>query len=214
MKNIRYQMKIIYSILILFLFSCSDNFEKQIWENNKNADFKIYEQILNDSTLFFFFPEDKFSDIKFIISKTNKWEPERFYLSSKNQIGTFLRDDDELSDYNTTYLFSEVKNIVSDDEKKALANFSQTILSDTVNYEFNNLKKISLNDEFEGMCIEISKPIFSSTNQFAFLDIYVHKNLSKTKIDTTTYYEKIGVILKKDNKNNWKLFKKKLWIML
>ena len=207
-------MKIIYSILILFLFSCSDNFEKQIWENNKNADFKIYEQILNDSTLFFFFPEDKFSDIKFIISKTNKWEPERFYLSSKNQIGTFLRDDDELSDYNTTYLFSEVKNIVSDDEKKALANFSQTILSDTVNYEFNNLKKISLNDEFEGMCIEISKPIFSSTNQFAFLDIYVHKNLSKTKIDTTTYYEKIGVILKKDNKNNWKLFKKKLWIML
>jgi len=62
--------------------------------------------------------------------------------------------------------------------------------------------------------IEILKPIYSSNNQFAFLDIYVHKNLSKTKINTKTYYEKIGVILKKDNKNNWKLYKKKLWLML
>jgi hypothetical protein len=129
-------------------------------------------------------------------------------------LGEFLRDDNELSDNNTTYLFSEVNNLVSDSEKKALANFSQTIVCDTINYEFNNLQKISSNEEFEGMCIEISKPIFSSNNQFAFLDIYVHKNLSKAKIDTTTYYEKIGVILKKDNKNNWKLFKKKLWIML
>lgn len=207
-------MKVIYSIFILFLFSCSNNIEKQICENNKNADFKIYEQIVNDSTLYFFFPEDKFSDIKFIIDKTNKWEPERFYISSKNQFGEFLRDDEELSDNNTTYLFSDVKNIVSDNEKKALANFSQTILSDTINYEFKNLKKISSNDEFKGMCIEISKPIFSSNNQFAFLDIFVHKNLTTSKIDSSTYYEKIGVILKKDNKNNFKLFKKKLWLML
>jgi hypothetical protein len=53
MKNTTHKMKGLYSILIIFLFSCSDNIEKQIWENNKNVDFKIYEQIVNDSTLFF-----------------------------------------------------------------------------------------------------------------------------------------------------------------
>jgi hypothetical protein len=207
-------MKIIYSTLILFLFSCSENIEKQILENNKNADFKIYEQIVNDSTLFFFFPEDKFSDIKFIINKTKKWKPERFYISSKNTLGEFLRGEDELSDKNTIYLFSEVEDLVSESEKEALAKFSQTIIIDTIDYEFNNLKKISSNEAFEGMCIEISKPVFSSNNELAFLDVYLHKNLTKTRIDTSTYYEKIGIILKKDNNNNWKLFKKKLWLML
>lgn len=207
-------MKFIYPILIFFLFSCSNNIENQIGENNKNVDFQIYERILTDSTLFFLFPEDNFSNIKFIHNKTRKWEPERFYISTKDQFREFLRSNVELSDYKTTYLFSEVESLVSGGEKKALANFSQTIESETIYYEFDNLQKVSSNEEFEGMCIEILKPIYSSNNQFAFLDIYVHNNLSKTKIDAKTYYEKIGVILKKDNNNNWKLYKKKLWLML
>lgn len=207
-------MKAIFTILILFLLSCSDNIEKQLQENNKYTDFKIYEEILKDSAVFFFFPDDKFSDMKFIINTTKKWEPARFFLSNQNQLKAFFGDEDELSDNNTTYLFSEDKNLVSDREQKALANFSQKIVQDTIDYEFNNLQKISSNDAFEGMCIEISTPIYSSNNQFAFLDIFVHKNISKMKIDRSTFYEKIGIILKKEPKGNWKLYKKKLWIML
>lgn len=207
-------MKILLLLSTLLIFSCSNKLEKQIIENNKNVDFDIYENVINDSSLYFFFPEDHFDSIKYIINKTKRWEYERFHLSTKNLIGEFLRDEDELSDKNTTYLFSEVESIISNNEKKALANFSQTIALDSINYNFKNFEQISNNERFEGICLEISKPIYSSDSNFAFLDIYLHKNLSKRTLDTTTYYEKIGVILNKDLNGQWKLYKKKVWIML
>jgi len=195
--------------------SCTDNdLPQKLAFNNQSVDYSIYQPILADSTIFLFIPEDTYSDIKYILNKSRRWEPERFYLPDENRWGTFFSGEDELSKRNTTYMFSHHEKLISQREKKLLADMSQYIPNDSIDFTFNQWTPIAVDEPFKGFCIELSRPLYSADKQYAFLNIFLHYNDTLQPVDPTTYYEKVAVILQKDSTAQWQILDTKKWLML
>jgi hypothetical protein len=183
--------------------------------NQTDANFEIYNYILKDSTNFPLFPEDKFSDIKYIFDTTIKWDESRFIISDNDRLQYKLSPNtEELNPYNHTYLFSTFENLISEKEKEALCCIAQSIRPYKIETSFKTLKKINRAKQFKGICLEVTQPIYSKDKKFIFLEMFIHKNDELKLYDSTTYYSKVGLIYEKQKDKAWKQVFKKPWLML
>lgn len=208
------KLNIILGIIIIFT-SCKTKVEKNDCNENLSnltgSNFEIYNEVFSDSTNFPLYGEDKFSDVKYLIDSSTEWDIKRFVVTQKERSDAY---SDEHSPYNHTYLFNELENLVSEEEKANLSCIAKNIKRTKIGTSINEFKKISRYQKFTGFCLELTQPIYSEDKNLVFIDMFIHKNDDLRPLDTLTYYSKVGFIYEKQDNGNWKQKDKKGWIML
>ncbi len=189
-------------ICLMFLFICNfcfsqaDTFYKIIFENKKNFDIvKILggripkKFILVDSTVLFY--------------------PKSFWLDNidlKDEKVIKEIEEDEHHPFNNVYIFSqkEYDVLISDDEKKYLSQACQKFKSKKIKIAEKKYFTVETTNNLDGFYFLVSEPVYSSNNQFAFVEVDIKSKGVFLDEKTDEYFGVLKIIFSKDANGIWK----------
>lgn len=189
-------------ICLMFLFICNfcfsqaDTFYKIIFENKKNFDIvKILggripkKFILVDSTVLFY--------------------PKSFWLDNidlKDEKVIKEIEEDEHHPLNNVYIFSqkEYDVLISDDEKKYLSQACQKFKSKKIKIAEKKYFTVETTNNLDGFYFLVSEPVYSSNNQFAFVEVDIKSKGVFLDEKTDEYFGVLKIIFSKDANGIWK----------
>ena len=189
-------------ICLMFLFICNfcfsqaDTFYKIIFENKKNFDIvKILGRripkkiILVDSTVLFY--------------------PKSFWLDNidlKDEKVIKEIEEDEHHPFNNVYIFSqkEYDVLISDDEKKYLSQACQKFKSKKIKIAEKKYFTVETTNNLDGFYFLVSEPVYSSNNQFAFVEVDIKSKGVFLDEKTDEYFGVLKIIFSKDANGIWK----------
>ncbi len=149
----------------------------------------------------------------YVLNRTDKWETCRFFIKDNIKSDSVRKAiaNDEHHHYNDCYIFKDpaLDRLFSDVEKEHLYQFAQLIKSRTLANGSNNFALIkSFRAAKQGFFFTVSDPVFSTDNQFAFLEIISHKKTKETKEFNDTYFGRTFLIYQNVKGKAWTRIKK------
>ena len=124
--------------------------------------------------------DNKKPTVFYVLNKTNEWNTCRFHIDKDLSSETVRKEleRDEHSPYSYCYIFKDtsVNKLFNDNEKQHLYQFSKSILPRLLVDTFTVFKLIKSYEKAKnGFFFSVTDPIFTTDNQFAFLDITTFK---------------------------------------
>jgi|GEM_PF-1416558 len=203
-------MKLLTTITILFFgircFSQDNDIIKLAFRDKSNFD--ITTRLDNKKPTVFY-----------VMNKTDKWNTCRFHIDQDLSSETVRREleRDEHSPYNYCYIFKDttVNNLFNDDEKQYLYQFSKSILPRLLVDTFKAFKLIKSYEKAKnGFFFSVTDPIFTTDNQFAFLDITTFKKDNDTEELRFAYFGHTFLIYQNLKSKGWTRIKKIDYLVL
>ena len=124
--------------------------------------------------------DNKKPNVFYVLNKTIEWNTCRFHIDKDLSSETVRKklERDEHSPYTYCYIFRDtsVNKLFNDNEKKHLYQFSKSILPRLLVDTFTVFKLIKSYEKAKNdFFFSVTDPIFTTDNQFAFLDITTFK---------------------------------------
>ena len=154
-----------------------------------------------------------------MLSSTDKWETCRFFINDNIKSDSVRKAiaNDEHHHYNDCYIFKDpvLDKLFSDNEKVHLFQSAQSIKSRTLTNGGNYLVLIkSFKEAKKGFFFTVTDPVFSTDNQFAFIEIISHKKANETKEFNDTYFGRTFLIYQNVKGKGWARIKKIEFLIL
>ena len=147
---------------------------------------------------------------KFIlVDSTVLFYPKSFWLDNidlKDEKVIKEIEEDEHHPFNNVYIFSqkEYDVLISDDEKKYLSQACQKFKSKKIKIAEKKYFTVETTNNLDGFYFLVSEPVYSSNNQFAFVEVDIKSKGVFLDEKTDEYFGVLKIIFSKDANGIWK----------
>jgi hypothetical protein len=148
----------------------------------------------------------------YVLSTTDQWNSYRFYLNEKD-----MADRREHSPYMHSYIFKDtmLNRMISDSEKLYLYEMSRMLKPRTLAGSFPEFILVkSFRDIKKGFFFSVTDPVFTTDNQYAFIDIIIYKKDDRIKELNDSQFGHTLLIFQKLGNKEWTRIKKINYLIL
>lgn len=203
-------MRLLKSITLLFF-----------WTQSFSQDNGLIKLVFNDKSNFDITTllENKMPTVFYVMNKTDTWNTCRFHIDQDLSSEAVRKEleGDEHSPYTYCYIFKDtaVNKLFNDSERQQLYLFSKSIKPRLLVDTFKVFKLIKSYEKAKnGFFFSVTDPIFTTDNEFAFLDITTFKKDKDTKELRFAYFGHTFLIYQNLKGKGWTRIKKIDYLVL